>query len=308
MQDITDRKRAEKELRYREQLLSEVGRVAKIGGWEFDPATGTGTWTPEVARIHDLDPAGPTSVERGLSCYRGESRATIERAMKEAVELGRGYDLQLELVTAKGVHKWVQTIGHPTMENGRVVRVSGSFQDITERKRVEEQIRQLNEDVEQRVVERTEQLDLANRELEAFSHSVSHDLRAPLRGIDGWSSALLEDYGDALDDRAREYLGRVQSETQRMGFLIDDLLKLSRVTRHEMQPTPLDLSTLAETITKQIQENEPSRVVDVVIQPGLFAHGDAGTRAGRSEQPVRERLEIHRQAACGPDRVWPDGS
>ena len=267
---------SEAALRDREQLLSEMGRVAKIGGWEFDPATGKGTWTAEVARIHGLDPAGETNMQRGLSFYQGESRARIEQAVKDAVELGRDYDLQLELVTEEGVHKWVQTIGHPTMENGKVVRVSGSFQDISDQKMVEEQIRQLNEELEQRVAERTAQLEIANRELESFSYSVSHDLRAPLRGIDGWSVALLEDYGPALDDRARQYLARVRAETQRMAALIDDMLKLSRVTRQEMQPAPLDLSSLAATITRKLRESEPARAVEIVIEPGLSARGDAG--------------------------------
>lgn len=135
--DLTERKEASDALRYREQLLSHMGRIAKIGGWEFDPTTGKGSWTPEVARIHDVDPDDETNVEIGLSFYEGESRNKIERALKEAVELGREYDLEVELTTAKGIRKWIHTIGHPTVENGQVVRVTGSMQDITERKRAE---------------------------------------------------------------------------------------------------------------------------------------------------------------------------
>jgi|GEM_PF-665064 len=129
-------------LRYQEFLLLEMGRIAKIGGWEFDPATGKGTWTEEVARIHDLDPDEDTDLQRGLSFYEGESRSKIERAVKEAIELGKPYDLELELVTAKDVRKWVHAIGHPRVENGKVVHVSGSFQDITESKRAEEALRE----------------------------------------------------------------------------------------------------------------------------------------------------------------------
>ena len=135
--DLTERKEASDALRYREQLLSQMGRIAKIGGWEFDPATGRGTWTPEVARIHDVDPDVETSVKIGLEFYEGDSRAKIEQALKDAVELGREYDLELELTSAKGIRKWIHTIGHPTVENGQVVRMTGSMQDITERKRAE---------------------------------------------------------------------------------------------------------------------------------------------------------------------------
>jgi PAS domain S-box-containing protein len=147
--------------------------------------------------------------------------------------------------------------------------------DITERRKAEEEIRRLNAELEQRVIERTSQLEAANKELEAFSYSVSHDLRAPLRGIDGWSQALLEDYGGQLDEQGQTYLNRVRSETQRMGQLIDDMLELSRITREEMRTGRVSLSTIARTIAAQLQESEPKRHIEFDIQPGLIAHGDA---------------------------------
>lgn len=147
--------------------------------------------------------------------------------------------------------------------------------DITQEKRAHEEIRQLNRELEQRVKDRTAQLEASNKELEAFAYSVSHDLRAPLRGIDGWSQALLEDCGPQLDQNAQEYLARVREETQRMGRLIDDLLKLSRLTRVELQIEAVDLTSLARNIAMRLQESEPKRKLDFLIQDGLSAGGDA---------------------------------
>ena len=128
---------ADRELRERvlrqEQLLREAGELAHVGGWEFDPATGRGSWTSEIARIYDLDPADPTSVELGLSYFRGDSRLRIEAAVAAAIERGWPYDLELELTTPAGRRKWVRTIGRPEVVDGRVVRVRGSMQEITER-------------------------------------------------------------------------------------------------------------------------------------------------------------------------------
>lgn len=135
--------------------------------------------------------------------------------------------------------------------------------------------RRMKADLEQRVIERTIELQAVNRELEAFSYSVSHDLRAPLRAIDGFSQAVLEDYADRLDDQGKDYLNRVRAATQRMGHLIDDMLTLSRVTRVEMQRGTVDLSALAADVFAELQKSEPERKVDWRIEPGLIAEGDA---------------------------------
>ena len=143
--DISERQRAEATRRYHDRLLRDVGKMAKIGGWEFDPTTGKGTWTEEIARIHDLDPAIEPRVEVGFNFFPGKSRTMIEKAFKEAVERGQPYDLELEVVSAKGVRKWVRTIGQPIIENGTVLQVRGALQDITERKIAEQRIAHLNQ-------------------------------------------------------------------------------------------------------------------------------------------------------------------
>jgi PAS domain S-box-containing protein len=520
-----EREAAEEAAQTKGELLNLTGEMAKVGGWEFDAATGEGTWTDEVARIHGLDPSIATSRSFGIGFYEGESRSRIEDAISAAIAEERPYDLELDLRAADGVLKRVHTIGLPIVAEGRVVSLRGIFQDVSEMRRAQEELRQseerfskafaaspmgqsisslaegrliavneayckiigysrdelvgssslelglfvdptnradfvstlmrgrsvrdiqidvrtksgklktvilsmtpislggekqliasvvditsrlraekalreserrfrllvessplpigftspdgrvlfvnhrftevfgysqddlptldawyvaaypraeyrswvreswetllatgaalshrslefevtckdgsirvvelsgavleggvfsifndvtdrskaeaeihkLNAELEERVRRRTSQLEEANAELEAFSYSVSHDLRSPLRGIDGWSAALEEDYGSSLDQTASGYLHRVRGEAQRMGTLIDSLLQLARVGRAEMTREDLDLSELAGATTARLAEANPGRTFEFSIQSGLQAKGD----------------------------------
>ena len=157
------------------------------------------------------------------------------------------------------------------METGEGMLVSSAIRDVTERKKAEEALQnQRNE-----LARSNAELTALNKELEAFSYSVSHDLRAPLRGIDGFSQALLEDYSDQLDDTGKQHLQRVRNGAQRMAALIDDLLELSRITRTEIQRQLLDLSEMARSVANELSGRDPAREVQFLIVPGLQAEGDA---------------------------------
>ena len=146
--------------------------------------------------------------------------------------------------------------------------------DITKRKQIEHELIQHQEQLEELVAKRTKALELANNELETFSYSVSHDLRAPLRSIDGFSLALLEDYSDKIDETGQNYLERVRNNTKRMGELIDDILKLSSISRSKITKERINLSQLTKQITNSYKENHPDKPIKWDIEENIFANGD----------------------------------
>lgn len=158
---------------------------------------------------------------------------------------------------------------------GEAAMLARVFNDMADkRQEAEARTVQLGFELDERVQQRTEQLEAANREMEAFSYSVSHDLRAPLRSIDGFSKALLDDYADKFDAEGRDYLRRVRKASQRMGQLIDDILKLSRLTRGEMLLEQVDISALVREVSRPLAESNAGRKIKLHVQEGLAARAD----------------------------------
>ncbi len=204
-----------------------------------------------------------------------EDRGRIFSEVQQAVAAGKSFELFYQVQRKEGQLRWFWEKGQFVSEtiDGRDI-LEGFITDITELKRAEAALQEAHDELEQRVVERTTELLAANKELEAFTYSVSHDLRAPLRAISGFSRVLLEEYGDSLDAQAVEYLDQVINGGRRMQELIEGLLRLARSTRGELVRLELDLSALAGDVVNELRNRQPERQVEVEIQSGLTANGD----------------------------------
>ena len=204
------------------------------------------------------------------------SQREAYRAFEASVLDGRSAVFEFEMVGLKGAHRWLDShaVPLPAPQDGRP-QMLAITRDVTERKQAQEEILHLNAELEERVRQRTAQLQAANQELEAFSYSVSHDLRTPLSTIDGFSSLLSKEFGgNAASERCKRYLDRIRAGVVQMGELIDALLSLAQVSRTSLLWESVDLSAMAETVLNGYRERDPDRVAQFDIQPGLVVQGD----------------------------------
>lgn len=263
--DITPLKQVEAQLQKSDTHLKLAQRIGNLGSWEFNPSTGEIAWSEQVFRIFGRSPdLGTPDFDTIQSCFHPDDRDEHHRTLETAIATATPYELETRIYRPDQTLVYLQIKGQPICDSdGTLLQLIGTVLDITERKQAEAKI-----------LTTATQLEAANRELEAFSYSVSHDLRAPLRGIDGFSKALVERYSDRLDEKGLHYLSRIRNGTQRMGELIDDLLILSRVTRADMQKITVNLSELVHVTTSELMGAIPERAVEWVIAPDITAFGD----------------------------------
>lgn len=274
--DITELKQTEMALRESEARFRQFAEHLPFIVWML---------SPDLKRFAYLNSA----VDEIIGCHLSEPDREIaswlhfvhpddlDTVVAFLDQLQRLEPLQFEfrIVRPDGAERWLHLRYFPIRDAAGAFSLhTGIAEDITQRKTAENEIYRLNEELEERVRQRTHELEVANRELESFSYSVSHDLRAPLRAINGFSQALAEDYSHLLDREGLGYLERVRAASQRMSVLIDDLLTLSRVARQEMRRTPLNLSLLAANIAAELRAGHPKRQVTFTIAPDMWAIGD----------------------------------
>lgn len=257
IREITNRKRSEGVIARSLELLNRTGALARVGGWEVVMESMATYCSDEIFRIHELDPSAGVTLDGLLGFYAPEVQPVIRAAVDAAIQHATPWDLDLPLLTAKGRRIWVRTQGQAILQDGKLVRLFGVLQDITEIKATEAALR------------------MSNHELEAFSYSVSHDLRSPLNSINGFSHLLARKVAGTLDADVAHYLARIQAGTQKMGQLIEGLLSLAEVSRALLGNEPVDLSAVARCILDEWQVREPGRHVTVQIESGLQTHGDA---------------------------------
>jgi PAS domain S-box-containing protein len=273
--DVTEKRKSELELRAANEMLAVAQRAAGTGFWSWDVPTGQLTWTPEFLDLFGLPDDAPATFETWRDCLHPDDAADAEAMIQRAVDDRIQLDNEYRIVLPDGSIRWIGARGTTEYgEDGAPLRMAGICIDIGEKKRREEEIRALNADLERRVEERTRELSLTNRELQDFVYSASHDLRAPLRALDGFSEVLLEDCGETLDEKHIGYLRRIRAASQHMAKLIDALLALSRVGRREIDLRLVDLSAASLAILEELREAEPDRKVSVSVEPELQARTD----------------------------------
>jgi len=254
--DITKQKQVELDLRNTNYFLESAQRVGKIGHWISDiDKNGKLIWSAETCRIFGLESdAFDGTLDTFFGFIHPEDLDEVNSAAAFAIENNQTYSIDHRIVLQDGTQKWIHEQGESTLdEQGKAVRLMGIVQDITQRKETENEILRLNEQLEERVKIRTDQLQAANKEMEAFTYSVSHDLRSPLRIIDGYSQILIEDYVTTLDDEGQKILGIIMSNAKKMGQLIDDLLNFSRIGRIDIRRTKVNMNDLVQEVIDELR-------------------------------------------------------
>ncbi len=275
VRDISERKKAEALLRKSETLLREAQSIGKLGGWEWDVTNDIVSWSDEVHNIFGV-PNGELNFEIFMQCVHPDDRAMVGEQLDAGMKEKGVFEYVFRIIHPDGEIKYLRSRAEVQLdENNEPVRLVGVTQDITEQKAAEDELGKYRLHLEELVAARTRDLEITNKELESFSYSVSHDLRAPLRAIDGFSRTLLEDYQSKLDKMGCDYLLRICAAAQRMDDLIDDMLSLSKVTRHDLQLKVTNMSDLAADIMAELQEAFPDRTVEKVIVPDVMARGDS---------------------------------
>jgi PAS domain S-box-containing protein len=277
MNDITEQKRAEEALKESELNYRTVADLTYA--WEFwvNPDGSMQYVSPSCERITGYTAEDMIeNPDLRKEIMTEETRVDWEEHKRIALEELGVHEVTFAIKRKDGETRWIEHLCQPvTDEDGTYLGIRASNRDITERKQAEEEIRKLNEELEQRVIDRTTRLKATNEELEAFSYSISHDMRAPLRAINGFSALLKDEYGELLDEKGNRYLDTLQSSTLRMDRLINDLLSLSRLGRRDISLQPINITAMVKKVFSDQIKDEVDRVFDLQVADCPIVEADS---------------------------------
>lgn len=259
-QNISEIKLIEEQQQKHQLLLETTGRMARLGGWEYDIVNDQLYWSDIVYQIHELPVGSPINVDIAVEFYAPEAREAITQAMEEAAANGDAWDLQLPLITAGGRRIWVRAVGYAVSRGGETIAFRGAFQDITEMKVAEEQAKE------------------ASKAKSEFLANMSHEIRTPINGVIGMNELLLK---TSLDDGQRRYAELAQSSGHALLHLINDILDFSKIEAGKLQLEKLDfdlyemLDTFAQTMALRAEDKGLTHIFDCHGDVPRFVHGDA---------------------------------
>jgi PAS domain S-box-containing protein len=275
--DITDRNKIQKELLENEKKLKEAQSLAKLGNWEFDIKNNKLQWSDEVFNIFDVDKNKfNASYEGLLNKLHPDERTEFDNAYKKSLSDKTGYDIVHRLVMKDSSIKYIHSIiSNYYNDHDEAIFSKGTVQDITDRVKIEEEIKLLNQNLEKKVKERTDQLETANKDLESFAYSVSHDLRAPLRHIDGFTKLLKNSIKISNVD-SEKYFNKITESSNKMSKMIDDLLNFSRLGRKILEKIDVNLNILVNQVIEQYKIDIGNRNIEFIIGTLPIVKGDQG--------------------------------
>ena len=273
--ESAERESAERSLRENEEKYRKLAESTDAIPWEFDIRKNRWTYVaPQVGRILGYAPEEWTDLKFWTDRIHPDDRQWATEYCEECTRRGEDHVFEYRFIKKDGSVVWLHDDVTLELDQDRPVKLRGFMIDITERKKAEEETHEFNIKLEQKVKERTAQLEAVNRELEAFTYSVSHDLRAPLRAIDGFARIVLEDYGEKLDDEGCRLLQIIYDNTRQMDQLITDLLVLSQATRREIRKVAVNMGELVHTSYVEAAPEEVRKKFELLIQPLLPVTGD----------------------------------
>lgn len=270
IRDITERKQTEQALKESEERLRLSTELAKVAVWEHNIVENRLSRSKNHDQLYGLEWQEKWDLDTFLSATYPDDREISTSSMQQSVAPGGSdnYSFDIRVVhTDKSIH-WLNVTGQVVERNleGQGIIIRGTLIEVTDRKNVESEIKKLNEELELRVKKRTKELQSAIQELETFTYSVSHDLKAPLRGIDGYGKLLLDLYGAELNDEAQNFINTIRASTQQMNQLIDDLLEYSRLERGQLNFENIQIKTFAKNLISLYQKVLESNNFTVTIK------------------------------------------